>query len=104
MPETCVGAEIVRCPRSMSDRITITQGIAGFPYRIYTRKTWNMDDADFKDTEMICPTGFYSSNYFQTRPNNATTWDDQSETSNPFLSMGISDNKILMFSSPEYVY
>ena len=104
MPETCVGAEIVRCPRSMSDRITITQGIAGFPYRIYTRKTWNMNDADFKDTEMICPTGFYSSNYFQTRPNNATTWDDQSETSNPFLSMGISDNKVLMFSSPEYVY
>mgnify|MGYP006908844302 FL=1 len=53
---------------------------------------------------MVCPTGLYSTNYIQTRPNNATFWENCTETSNPFLSMGITDSKTLMFSSPEYVY
>lgn len=102
MPKSCVGAEIVRCPRSVADKITITQGIAGFPYRIYTRKSW-LDD-NFDDTEMTCPTGLYSTNHIQTRPIPFRPGDTVTETSNPFLSMGISDNKTLMFSSPEYVY
>ena len=31
----CVAVEIVRCERKISDRRTITQGIAGYPLRIY---------------------------------------------------------------------
>ena len=98
MPEGISAIEIVRVDRSVADRITISEGPSGFPYRIYHKDTY--ESGDFNKTSYICPTGFLSTNLFYADSSDATEEDDDQIRSNKAFS----DNNYLMFSSPEYVY
>lgn len=82
--------EIVRAPRTISDRITITQGIVGIPYRIYTTENSDTNKQELVKTKYVCPTGIISTNLFF-----AYGGDDRN---------ALSDAGYLMFASPEYVY
>jgi hypothetical protein len=95
-PEGVSGIEIVRCQRTVSDMLTITQGMCGLPYRIYTRTVH--DSSKFEDTEMICPTGLMTSNNFYADGTGA------SEDDNRNRSIALTDKYNIMFASPEYVY
>jgi len=61
-PKGISGIEIVRCQRTTSDMLTITQGMVGLPYRIYTKT--KLEGGTYEDTEMVCPTGLMVSNRF----------------------------------------
>ena len=102
----CVAVEIVRCDRGVYDRRTITQGIAGFPLRIHDT---DYDAGTISEIAAVCSPGLISANRFvvtghmnsnQGRSLNAD-WDCWANYQTRF---GLSDNKVLLFSSPEYVY
>lgn len=97
LPEGVSGVEIVRVNRAASDRITITEGIGGFPYRIYHRST--SEATDYTKTQYICPTGYMSTTIMYADGAQGGE-DDEFMRSN----RAISDNEFLMFASPEYVY
>lgn len=98
MPEGIKAIEIVRADRTTSDRITITEGPGGFPYRIYHKD--EEDQLDYKKTQYICPTGLLSTNLFYADSSTAEEEDDAQIRCN----RAVTDNNYLMFSSPEYVY
>lgn len=102
----CVAVEIVRCDRGVYDRRTITQGIAGFPLRIHDM---DYDAGTISEIAAVCSPGLISANRFvvtghmnsnQGRSLNSD-WDCWANYQTRF---GLSDNKVLLFSSPEYVY
>lgn len=97
LPEGIVAVEIVRVPRTQSDRITITEGVGGFPYRIYHKK--QSSDQEYEKTQYICPTGYMTTTLLYADSSKAEE-DDEWIMSN----RAISDNDYLMFSTPEYVY
>lgn len=90
--------EIVRAPRSASDRIVIAQGIVGFPYRVY--KTESRDVRKYIDTGYICPTGFLSVNNFYADSKDAEEEDGYQRDQ----AIAKTDNSFLMFACPEYAY
>ena len=124
----CVAVEIVRCPRTASDRLTITQGIAGYPLSLYDKSA---DDQPLEETLTLCSPGLMSTNRFA-----VTGWmggayieDDEVDDAISVVSgniivhgnyvhadvfpkwenyaslqMAASNNKFLMLSSPEYTY
>ena len=97
LPTGISGVEIVRVNRSISDRITITEGLVGFPYRVYHKES--SEDEDYIKTQYICPTG-----YITTTPMYADSTDAQENDNFIRSNRAISDNEFIMFSSPEYVY
>lgn len=52
LPTGCTGYQIVQCPRTISDRHVLMQGIVGRPYRFQECK-----NNHFNFTNYICPTG-----------------------------------------------
>ena len=93
LPEGFVGVEIVRCERTLSDKITLTQGVAGFPYEIYTRTN---SSSPWQHKNVICAPYLLSDNKFKFDPSNSheefqDTWAE-------------SDNDRLVVASPEYMY
>ena len=97
LPDGISAVEIVRVDRSFADRITITEGLGGFPYRIYHKK--NTDDEQYEKTQYVCPTGYMTTTLMYADSSQAEE-DDLWIRSN----RAVSDNNYLMFSSPEYVY
>ena len=97
LPVGIVGVEIVRVNRSVSDRITITEGIGGFPYRVYHKQS--SEEQEYLKTQYICPTG-----YITTTPMYADSFEAQEDDNFIRLNRAVSDNEFVMFSSPEYVY
>lgn len=90
--------EIVRAPKSSSDRIVVAQGIAGFPYRVY--KTESTEHRNYVDTGYICPTGFISVNNFYADSKGA--WEEDSYKRDQAIAK--TDSSFLMFACPEYAY
>lgn len=89
--------EIVRAERTSGDRICLTQGIVGFPYRVW-KQDEDKNDYDYKnETQYLCPMGFFSTNYIVA----TSKYTDQSDTNR---ASGISTNKYLMLASPEICY
>ena len=97
LPEGISAVEIVRVDRSFTDRITITEGIGGFPYRIYHKR--QPETTQYEKTQYICPTGYMTTTLMYADSSQAEE-DDTWIQSN----RAISDNNYLMFASPEYVY
>lgn len=97
LPEGISAIEIVRVDRSFADRITITEGLGGFPYRIYHKR--DPEDENYEKTQYICPTGYMTTTLMYADSSQAAE-DDTWIQSN----RAISDNNYLMFASPEYVY
>lgn len=97
LPEGISAVEIVRVDRSFTDRITITEGIGGFPYRIYHKR--QPEATQYEKTQYICPTGYMTTTLMYADSSQAEE-DDTWIQSN----RAISDNNYLMFASPEYVY
>lgn len=95
LPKDCVAIEIVRCQRTIADRITLTQGIAGFPLRVWSRGD---QDSNREMTEIICPTSILSTTKF------FATAEFAEGDGNRNASVAITDPNYLMFASPEYVY
>jgi hypothetical protein len=52
LPTGCTGYQIVQCPRTISDRHVLMQGIVARPYRFQECKNNN-----FNFTNYLCPTG-----------------------------------------------
>lgn len=96
LPPGVAGIEIVRANRTIDDRITITEGCGGFPYRIYHK---NQEEGQFTKTQYICPTGHISTDMMY-----ADSIQGGGDDLNIKFNRAISDNEYLMFSSPEYVY
>lgn len=93
LPDGFSGVEIVRCNRTISDKITYIQGIAGFPYKIYS-KDGNSDE--YKDVNTICAPYILSTDKFYFTPTDAHEDFEKSK--------GYSDNTNLVIASPEYSY
>ena len=97
-PEQCKAIQIVQCPRKMNDRRVITQGIVGFPFRMY--------DKDNKATNYICPSGLmtfqrmHATNSFQ----NANGLEVSAGDNGVLKRTADSATDVLQFASPEYVY
>lgn len=53
IPENCSGYQIVQCPRTMSDRHVISQGIVGRPLMEYIPNSQH----EFEPSNNICPSG-----------------------------------------------
>lgn len=95
LPSNCVAIEIVRCQRTVADRISLTQGIAGFPFRVWSRGN---KDSDREMSEIICPTSILSTTRF------FATGEFSEDDGNRNASVAITDPNYLMFASPEYAY
>lgn len=91
-----VAVEIVRQERTSADRICLTQGIIGFPYRVWCRES-NDDSSYTEKTQYLCPPGFFSTNYISA----TSEYTDDSDCNQ---SRGISTNEYLIFASPEQCY
>ena len=98
---SCKAIEIVRSVRTANDRLTITQGIAGYPLRIYDK-----ENDEIKSKPILCSPGILSTNRFaitghmKLGEHDSVNFKDKTEQT----KVGISDNKYLLFASPEYVY
>lgn len=90
--------EIVRCPRTVADRCTITQGITG-----YVMQPQEYNDPELTYLEQICTSGFF------TQDNMHTVSDAESDPTDPtkikYRQQADSDAYDgIMFASPEYCY
>lgn len=97
------GVEIVRAVRKTSDRITITTGIGGYPYKLCKSDDTGdnqLSASHIHDVGSICSTGYFATNVFVADSTYAK------EDNNPDLdaNAAITDPTYLMFASPEYVY
>ena len=97
----CKAIEIVRCKRTISDRRTITQGIGGYPLRI-----WDKDEFDeyVQDKGVVCSPGLISTNRFAVTGNIREEPAQSSKFIRIQSKIAVSDNNKLIFTSPEYVY
>lgn len=93
LPAGFSAVEIVRCKRTQNDKISLVQGIAGFPYRIWSRTN---ADQEFQDKNTICAPYVISTNKFSFDPDGSH--DDYN------LSKAESDNSKLVIANPEYTY
>lgn len=93
LPDGFSAVEIVRCDRTVRDKITYTQGIAGFPYHISTKE--RVEDS-WEEKPVLCAPYLLSSNKFLFDPKGAH--DDN------IRSKAVSDNKRLAIACPEYTY
>lgn len=85
--EDCSGFEIVRCKRGYQDVYTISQGIIGIPERTYkSGQPSATAPSSYIPTEIIHPNGYMTTQSLSEHGFSAT------------------DNKYLMFASPEYAY
>ena len=95
----CSSIEIVRCERAHDDRITITQGVAGYTLQLYEN-----DLGSIKKDTRICSPGILSANKIVV--GSVTYIDDALVTpdANERDLLSISNTEYITFSSPEYVY
>ena len=95
LPEGFVGVEIVRSPRQNSDKIRIVQGIAGFPYNL-----WSRDDLSdtMENDNKICAPYLISTNRFMFPVSSDSTHSQY------IRSQADTDNSTLVFACPEYTY
>lgn len=104
----CENIEIVRVPRSITDKISISQGIIGSPYRIYKMKSGEILNSSlplenfFDRTTYICPTGLFCNNKMFATALSGFGSDDYRV--NNSLNVAYTDNQHLVFASPESVY
>lgn len=94
--DNCAAIEIVRCVRTSEDKLTICQGLAGFPLSIYKKDESQNDTVTFNDSGYCCSPGLFTNN-----PIFVTSEHAKNEFRN---SYAISNNRMLMFASPEYCY
>ncbi len=94
--DDCAAIEIVRCVRTSEDKLTICQGLAGFPLSIYKRDESQNNTVTFNDSGYCCSPGLFTNN-----PIFVTSEHAKNEFRN---SYAISNNRMLMFASPEYCY
>lgn len=109
LKEQVVAVEIVRAERTSSDRVCVSQGIIGIPYRVWKRdisdetcynyntsKTVDGTTVSNCETQYLCHPGLFSVNYLFTYPD---TPDDEANK-----YMGVTDRRYLIFASPEICY
>lgn len=76
IPEGCSGYQIVQCPRTISDRHVLTQGIVGRPLMEYTPDVSH----DFEPSNNICPSGLmtlqdmFCECFYKNRGTNHSHW------------------------------
>lgn len=92
--EDVVAVEIVRAERTSSDKVCLTQGIIGLPYRVYKR---NGEGSPFKETQYLCHPGFFSTNH-------VTASSEEGDEDERRRSKGDTNTNYLMFASPEICY
>lgn len=96
----CTAIEFVRCKRTIQDRRTITQGIAGYPLRI-----WKEENEEVVNKNAICSPGLISTNRFAITGHMKHSDDIPYDLEEDCQSqIGVSDSSYLIFTSPEYVY
>lgn len=101
LPEGCVGYEIVRCNRSVTDIATLSQGVVSRP--ITQQYTWNFNA---KRKLPHVPSGFLTTNriwegqYFGARDANY----NEDEWWNGHEADNFSNDSLYQFISPEIVY
>lgn len=89
----CSQIEIVRRERAHDDRITITQGIGGYPLQMYKKNSTTK-------LATICPSGILTTNKVVVSD---LKHDDASVVIDDEC-YAVSNPKYLIFASPEYVY
>lgn len=95
----CSYIEIVRCERAHDDRITITQGVAGYTLQLYEN-----DLGSIKKDTTICSPGMLSTNKIVV---GEVVYSDNGgvvSDANWRDLYSISNTEYITFSSPEYVY
>jgi len=120
IPENCSGYQIVQCPRTISDRHVISQGIVGRPLMEYVPNSQH----EFEPSNNICPSGlmtlqdmFCESFYPHNKhgyplestegtkglvPNFVDNDWDSGNFNNGRTASSVQD--IIQFASPEYAY
>jgi hypothetical protein len=95
LPDGFIGVEIVRAPRQNSDKIRVVQGIAGFPYRLWSRN--RIEDA-MQMSNKLCAPYLITTNRFTFPIDSTFTHSDY------VLCQADTDNSTLVFACPEYTY
>lgn len=99
LPEDIVSYEIVRCNRTSSDIMTVTQGVISRPIKKIIN---NASPENEKNTIYpYTPTGFLIANKFQTQYGNIYEYTQDSIT---MLANNYDNYSLIQFISPEYSY
>lgn len=106
--------EIVQCPRTISDRFTLTQGIVGHVHEIYTFPTKDTDGGELKKyshtiksgttTNYLTPVGFLSMEDIYAVQTDLGSGYSTINPNGYSCRYARPNRRILQFASPEYVY